>query len=147
FGPSNLWTFDRLLNSLERRGLRSRFHVYGGPAGWQRRWPGLLMDPGYDCGDPRLAQFLRHLAQEGFEIGIHPSYTSFTSAAAIAAERNHLADVLGQPVTACRQHWLRFSWAKTWSAQAAAGLLRDSTLGFNDRPGFRNGSALAFRPV
>jgi hypothetical protein len=105
------------------------------------------MDPGYNCAEPRLANLLRNLAQEGFEIGIHPSYNSFMSAESIAAETDRLADVLGRPVTACRQHWLRFSWANTWAAQAAADLRCDSTLGFNDRPGFRNGAALAFQPV
>jgi hypothetical protein len=146
FGSTQLWTFDRLLYSLRRRGMRSRFHVYGGPSGRQRLWPGMLMDPGYDCAEPRLVAFLRSLVQDGFVIGVHPSYASFASTASIAAEKNRLAEVLGCPVTACRQHWLRFSWARTWAAQAAAGISCDSTLGFNDRPGFRNGAALAFQP-
>lgn len=145
-GPSDFWTFNQMIASLERRGLRSRLHFYAGPRGLRRGWPGYLMDPGYDCADPRIVDLLHNLIQSGFEVGLHPSYGSWASTNMIARQRERLTHALGQPVTACRQHWLRFSWEKTWIAQAGAGILLDSTLGFNDRPGFRNGAALRFRP-
>lgn len=146
FGADDLWTIDELVAAVTRHGLRSRIHVYAGPAGLRRGWPGLVMDPGYDCADPGLATLLRRLAAGGFEIGLHPGFGTWRSARLIREQRDRLARALSPAVTSCRQHWLRFSWAETWAAQAAAGLTLDTTLGFNDRPGFRNSAALAFAP-
>lgn len=145
--PGDLWTLDGLRRDLAAHSVKARMHVYAGHAGWSRDWVGRLMDPGYDVGSPRLSSALQDFMRDGHEIGLHPSFTSWHSAQAIARQRSRLADVLDEDILACRQHWLRFSFAQTWAAQAEAGLCLDSTLGFNDRCGFRNSAALRFKPV
>ena len=64
----------------------------------------------------------------------------------ITAQRDCVEQAAGVQVSSCRQHWLRFSWEKTWMAQAQSGLSCDRTLMFNDRFGFRNSSALLWNP-
>lgn len=136
------------VRALEReRGLRSVLHFYAGPPGLQRVHPvRMLLDPAYDIANPYLVREMRVFAEEGWTIGLHPSVGTWADPARLASERSRLARAAGIEPLLCRQHWLRFSWAKTWAAQEQAGLRLDSTLGFNDRPGLRNGAALRVRP-
>lgn len=106
----------------------------------------LLMDPAYDLGHPALGRLAAACRQHGWEMGLHQSYGTWNDERAMTEERQALESWWGAPVSACRQHWLRFSFAHTWKAQQAAGLAEDLTLGFNDRPGFRCAAALQFHP-
>lgn len=124
-------------------GVRSRLHVFAGRRGLSlRRW---LFDPGYPLHAPALRSVWA-AARGGWVVGLHGSFDSWGAAAALRAERERLGAACGVPVRTCRQHWLRFSWQRTWAAQAEAGLHEDTTLMFNDRPGWRNAAALAWRP-
>lgn len=130
----------------ERHGVRSRFLVHGGRGGWLRRPSQMLFDPSYSLYDPGLAAKLLGLRAGGWSVGLHQSFGAWSSAAPMAHEKKRLERCLGVCVAACRQHWLRFGWSATWAAQERAGLSLDFTLGFNDRPGFRNGAALRHKP-
>lgn len=141
------WRFPEIRALEEKFGIRSTFHFYGGPPGNRRGWRARLFDPAYEIGDRRLAGELKTLRQGGWRVGLHPSYGSWKDASQIRKERETLEAAVGAPVERCRQHWLRFSWTHTWKAQEDAGLAMDSTLGFNERPGFRNSAALVFNPV
>jgi hypothetical protein len=145
-GKSNYWCFDRILKLESRHNLRSVFHFYAGMSGGLRSPKSWLLDPGYHVNRPPLAGMLHRLYQEGWTVGLHPSFNSFAKANKLRQEREQLEAALQASVTTCRQHWLRFSWADTWKAQEQAGLKTDCTLGFNDRPAFRNGAALRFHP-
>jgi hypothetical protein len=147
FGSDDFWMLPRLIEIEESAGVRSTLHVYGGPGGLRRGSPlRLLMDPAYGVGEARLAAMLRRLREGGWTIGLHQSYGSWRDAGAMRQEKGAVERATGAEVTRCRQHWLRFAWGETWQAQSAAGLELDSTLGFNDRPGFRVGAALSFAP-
>ncbi len=145
FTSGDYWRFDDIMRLEESCGLRSHFNFYGG-AGQGRSLGQMLIDPGYCVGEPHLKAKIRELHAGGWTIGLHPSHGAWADPEQIKVERLRLEDALGAPVTSCRQHWLRFSWEHTWAAQEAAGLRLDTSLGYNDTPGFRNGSALRFRP-
>jgi hypothetical protein len=131
--------------ALERaRGLSATFHVFADPRRRNAmRW---LMDPGYRLDTEEGRALLDGLRAAGATIGLHPSFDSWRDSGLLSAQRSWLEEHVGGPVHHVRQHWLRFSWAHTWAAQSAAGLLHDSTLMFNDRAGFRNSAALSWRP-
>ncbi|MFC1525499.1 hypothetical protein ACFL6X_01665 [Candidatus Latescibacterota bacterium] len=135
--------------TLERSlGLRSRIHVYGGRGGWLRSPLDLVLDPGYNLAhDHALARRLRCLQGDGWRIGIHPSFRAWSSAKRIAAEMRRITETTGIDVDCSRNHWLRFSFGASWRLLGEAGIQEDSTLGFNDRPGFRCGAALRFQPL
>jgi hypothetical protein len=143
-GQENWWTFDRLQQWESDMGIQAtyHFHVDTQPK-TLKRW---LFDPGYDITSPRLKTLLRQLAVQGHTIGLHPGFETWQDAEQISAQRARVEQSAGVQVTHCRQHWLRFSWQSTWLSQQTAGLAQDTTLMFNDRPGFRNSSALAWHP-
>lgn len=142
-GQENYWSFPRLMREEQSRGMRSHFNFYGAK---HRRGKEHLLDPSYDVAEPHIVSAVQELAAGGWTVGLHQAYNSWESAGRMAEERERVEKSAGREVTSCRQHWLRFSWEKTWAAQSAAGLRQDTTLGFNDRPGFRNGAALASMP-
>ncbi len=143
----NYWNFPMIRKAEADRGIRSTFNFYGGPPGWRRAsFRKMLMDPGYDVNADDIRRELGCLRDGGWSIGLHPSFECWDDAVLMRREREAVERACGAPVSECRQHWLRFSWTKTWRTQIDAGLSLDTTLGFNDRPGFRNGTALRFRP-
>jgi hypothetical protein len=88
---------------------------------------------------------MRTLAEEGFDVGLHGSYEAAVRPGALAAERETLRRATGIEATTTRQHLLHWDVRRTPRLQAGAGLLVDSSLGFNRNVGFRAGTSLPFR--
>jgi hypothetical protein len=147
FSHGDFRTLSLIRQMEEAAGLRSRLHFYGGAPGIKRGSARrILMDPGYDVASDYFTSELAALSEGGWTVGLHQSFEAWENAGRMAAERDRVAAAAGLEVNHCRQHWLHFSWEATWRAQEAAGLKEDSTLGFNDRAGFRAGHALRIRP-
>lgn len=127
----------RLIDTIEKCGFRSTFFVVC------RR--GHRRDPRYE-----LEQIVPHLekaAENGFSVGVHGSYRSVAEDASLALEARRLEKLLGKPPIGSRQHWLRFSQHdKLFREIERAGVAFDSTLGFAETVGFRNGASFAFPP-
>ncbi len=146
FSQGDYWCFDKIMEMEKQYGMRSHFNFYGGPGGAARSFKEQVFDPAYNVLNPRIKNMLRELNGGGWKIGLHPAFDSWKEPKKLRLEKEQLEDSLGCEVEICRQHWLRFGWEDTWQAQASAGFKLDTTLGFNDRPGFRNGMALKFNP-
>jgi len=66
---------------------------------------------------------------------------------ALLEEKNRIEAALEKPVLGFRNHFLRFTVPDTWKILSEAGFKYDSTLGFADMVGFRNGMCHPFNPV
>lgn len=130
---------DELLDLEERRGLHSTLLFLAEPRDHQTFR--------YHLDRAQVRGLLLRIRQRGYEVALHGGWSSFRSARRLAFQRGRLESLAGQRSPATRQHWLRFDVARTWEAQQEAGFSVDSSLGFNDRPGFRAGTSLPFHPL
>lgn len=101
----------------------------------------------YQLGRAQVRGLLARLREQAVEVGLHGGWTSCMSARRMKEQARQLERAMGGKPLVTRQHWLRFNIQHTWPAQMQAGLCVDSSLGFNDRPGFRAGTSLPFHPL
>ena len=143
-GREDWWTFNFLLAEEKRYGIKAHFHFCADSR--RKTIPRWLLDPTYDIREERIVKLMQQIKSQGGIVGLHPTYDAWNSADIINQQREFLSAIAKQSITVCRQHWLRFSWQDTWDAQQSAGIESDTTLMFNDRPGFRASSALIWQP-
>lgn len=138
------WCFDYWEKLEKRYNRRSVIYVYINTR--QKDFKSWLIDPSYDIRRlPRLSAKLKDLAAQGFEIGLHGSYNSAVDASLLKKEKHILENIIGLKIKKIRQHWLRYEEKITPYLHHAL-FEYDSTLGWNDRIGFRSGCASQHRP-
>jgi peptidoglycan/xylan/chitin deacetylase (PgdA/CDA1 family) len=146
FSQDNYWCFDKILELEEKNGIKTMFNFYGGKPGNSRNIKEQILDPAYNVHSPALKKQIKKMHINGWGIGLHQSFDAWKDKDRMKSEKKNLEKALGDAVTTCRQHWLRFSFNDTWKVQQDIGFKQDTTLGFNDRPGFRNASAVNYFP-
>jgi hypothetical protein len=146
--PSLRETLERSVALEAERGLTASYFFTVPPAGTWTRWD-CVYAPGDACefrGETRsIADVMRTLRDEGFDVGLHGSYESARAPGVLRRERARLEDDLAGAVTTTRQHFLHWDVRWTPQLQEAAGLRADSSLGYNRTVGFRAGTSLPFR--
>jgi hypothetical protein len=126
-----------MLDRIESLGFRSTLFAVAG--GTHRR------DPTYEI--EQIAPELRQAVQRGFGVGVHASYNSAVGSGTLRKESETLHSVIGRKPTGSRQHWLRFDKHENlYRGLHEAGVTYDSSLGFAETCGFRNGANFAFPP-
>lgn len=140
FDPFNSFTW--YMDRCEAAGRRAAFYFISGN-------PAPEIDNRYELTHPVIRQAMTEIAARGHEIGMHASYTTFRDAEQTQRELANLKGTgkeLGivQPLLGNRQHYLRWDWQTTPDILANAGFVYDSTLGYNDMPGFRCGTCHEF---
>jgi hypothetical protein len=98
----------------------------------------------YDVED--LESDLGQIVDRGCEVGLHGGYHTYGNLEAMKEEKRRVERVLNRTIHGYRNHYLSFKVPDTWDLLSRAGFGYDTTLGYNDRPGFRNGMCHPFRP-
>jgi hypothetical protein len=135
--------FEDILSAEDHYGFRSTF--FFSPVSYVE---GHRLDVVYDIAAPRFQQVMKHLVSGQWEIGLHISYNSQNGHARIAEERSKVEQVAKCPVRGSRHHYWHMG-RPFWPAleqHEHAGLMYDSSIAFNDAPGYRLGIAYPFHP-
>lgn len=98
----------------------------------------------YDIED--IVIELDYIYENDWDIGLHGGYYSYIDLKEIVKEKERLEKTLGHKIIGFRNHYLRFKVPETWELLSKAGFKYDTTFGYTDRVGFRNGMCHPFRP-
>jgi peptidoglycan/xylan/chitin deacetylase (PgdA/CDA1 family) len=102
------------------------------------------VDFNYDVAD--LTNEFDYLFKKRAEIGLQGGHNAFNSLNTLTEEKKRLERTLGKPVIGYRSHFLRFNVPDTWEFLRKAGFQHDSTIGYPDCIGFRNGMCHPYMP-
>jgi peptidoglycan/xylan/chitin deacetylase (PgdA/CDA1 family) len=130
------WNFKNIIELEESYEAKSSFYFKASlkdPIGWT-----------YDL--EALKDEIKHIAEMGWEVGLHGGYYSYNNHELLKKEKDKLEKILGKKVIGIRMHYLRFDTPDTWSLLSDLGFKYDTTFGFPDMPGFRNGMCHPFLP-
>jgi hypothetical protein len=146
--PSMRDTLERSVELELQRGIRASYFFTVPARDVHTRWDCVYApdDPCCFRGTRRtVAEVMRTLADEGFDVGLHGSYPAGEQPGALEAERAYLEAATGLEIATTRQHFLHWDVRWTPRLQQSAGFRADSSLGFNRNVGYRAGSSLPFR--
>jgi peptidoglycan/xylan/chitin deacetylase (PgdA/CDA1 family) len=101
---------------------------------------------GAGYGRAEVGNAIQVVAERGWDVGLHGSYHASEDLSRMVEEKKALERILGKEVQGYRNHFLRLRVPLTWRCLEDAGFTYDSTLGYAERYGFRNGMAHPFRP-
>jgi len=90
-----------------------------------------------------MQQLVQRLAAN-YTTGIHPSWQSGDNESLLISEKELLASYTGKPVTASRQHFLRFTLPDGYRRLLKAGVREDHSMGYGMVNGFRASVASPF---
>lgn len=88
---------------------------------------------------------IQKLISVGSEIGVH-GIDAWMNSEKGRRELNRISEISGNADIGVRMHWLYFN-NESPRILEEAGFYYDSTLGYNDSVGYRNGTTQAFRPI
>ena len=130
------WNFKEIAELEESHGARSSFYFLA-----QEKE---AREYAYAIED--LEQEMCTLQDRGWEVGLHGGCEAYLNPERLQTEKQYLERILNRKIAGYRNHYLRFRVPTTWELLENAGFRYDTTLGYSDCVGFRNGMCHPFRP-
>jgi hypothetical protein len=137
-GRDPWFLLDEMMDLESRHGVLSTFFFLAEPKDHQTYR--------YHIARPQVVSLLAQIQERGFELALHAGYFSFRNRDRLKREKLRFENAASVQALGVRQHWLRFEREFSWLDHELSGFQVDSSLGFNDRPGFRAGTSLPFHP-
>ena len=93
-----------------------------------------------------ISEEISYTISNGFEIGLHGGLEAYNNFEKLLLEKENLEKAIGQKVKGYRNHYLKFIYPDTLCNLQKANFLYDTTFGFAESIGFRNGMCYPFAP-
>ena len=133
---NSLCNFEDIMALEEKYGAKSSFYILT-----LKRED---LDFNFEVED--LEYELGNIADNGWEVGLHGGHNAYNNLDEIEDKKTRLEKVLGKKVVGYRNHFLKFKVPDTWELLSKAGFKYDTTFGYADMVGFRNGMCHPFKP-
>ena len=133
---SSLRNFEQIMGLEKKYGAKSSFYFLAFDKG--------DLDFNYRIGE--LEDWLGKIIDNGWEVGLHGGHKAYNNLDEIKKQKERLENVIGKKVIGYRNHLLKFKVPTTWELLKEAGFKYDTTFGYNDCVGFRNGMCHPFKP-
>jgi hypothetical protein len=137
--------FESVISLEAQFGMTSTFNFASAP--WWMRGASPY-DVAYDVRSPRFKRLLSSMRRSGAEIGLHLSYNTDHNHTLLQNEKTRLERAAGQNILGGRHHYWHMS-APFWPTlrlHEKVGLAYDTSIGFNNHPGYRLGIGHPFFP-
>ena len=128
--------FERIMEIEDKYGAKSSFYF-------------LALKPeerDYNYDLEEISDEIRDISDNGWEVGLHGGHESYNNIKVTVQEKKILEDIIGKKVVGYRNHYLKFKIPDTWEMLSEAGFKYDTTFGYADCAGFRNGMCHPFKP-
>ncbi|WP_430811372.1 MULTISPECIES: polysaccharide deacetylase family protein [unclassified Carboxylicivirga] len=132
------WSFKAMRKMEKARGMVSAWYFLNRD--------GSAHDARYFFKDKAIRDMMLHLHHDGCEIGLHGSLKTAESEIAMHKAMTDLKAAFPATIYGIRQHFLKFKVPESYQIQAGAGLQYDTSVGFAEHEGFRNGYCHPFKP-
>jgi hypothetical protein len=138
------WCFREIMDAESSHGFRSTFFFAATSS-----VEGHHLDVQYEVNAPEFRALLRDMrGGSEWEAGLHISYNARDDSTSILREKSRLEQIANREIKGSRHHYWHMSrpfW-KSLEHHEKAGMLYDTSIAFNDAPGYRLGIAYPFHP-